>query len=62
MLESARVFDEYRGSGLPAGHKSLAVRYVYRAPDHTLTTEEAASVRNDVIAAAAAVGAVLRGV
>ncbi len=61
-LESARVFDEYRGAGLPPGRKSLAIRYVFRAPDHTLTTEEAAGLRNDLIAAAGALGASLRGV
>ena len=60
-LESARVFDEYRGSGLPTGRKSLAVRYVFRDPEHTLTTEEATAVRNDVLTAATAIGAVLRG-
>ena len=30
LLESARVFDEFRGPSLPPGRKSLAVRYVFR--------------------------------
>ena len=60
-FESARVFDEYRGPNLQPGRKSLAVRYVLRAKDRTLTTEEAASIRNDLIAAAGEIGAILRG-
>ncbi len=61
LLESARVFDEFRGPSLPPGRKSLAVRYVFRAPDHTLTTEETAALRRDLIAAAQSLGAILRG-
>ena len=60
-FESARVFDEYRGRNLQEGRKSLAVRYIFRAKDRTLSTDEAASIRNDLIAAAGAIGAVLRG-
>jgi phenylalanyl-tRNA synthetase beta chain len=62
QLEDARVFDEYRGANLPPGRKSLAIRYVFRAQDHTLTSEEAAALRGDLIAAAQAVGATLRGI
>ena len=61
LLEDARVFDEFRGANLPPGRKSLAIRYAFRAPDHTLTTEEAAALRNDLIVAAQALGATLRG-
>jgi phenylalanyl-tRNA synthetase beta chain len=60
QLEDARVFDEYRGANLPPGRKSLAIRYVVRAQDHTLSTEEAAALRSDLITAAQAVGATLR--
>jgi phenylalanyl-tRNA synthetase beta chain len=59
LLESARVFDEYTGLG--DGRKSLAVRYVLRAPDRTLTNEEVAPVRTAMIEAAARLGAELRG-
>jgi phenylalanyl-tRNA synthetase beta chain len=58
-LESARVFDEYTGLG--DGRKSLAIRYVLRAPDHTLTNEEVAPLRQAMVAAAATIGAELRG-
>ncbi len=59
LVESAEVFDEYRG--LEDGRKSLAIHYVLRAPDHTLSGEEVTPVRTAMIEAAAASGATLRG-
>ena len=59
LVESAEVFDEYRG--LEDGRKSLAIHYVLRAPDRTLSGEEVAPVRAAMIEAAASSGAVLRG-
>lgn len=59
LVASAQVFDEY--VGLADGRKSLAVRYVLRAPDHTLTNEEVAPVRQAMIDAASDMGAELRG-
>jgi phenylalanyl-tRNA synthetase beta chain len=40
LIESARVFDCYRGAPIPAGRKSLAYGIAYRAPDRTLTDDE----------------------
>jgi len=40
LLELVEVLDEYRGTGLPAGHRGLAFRLRYRAPDRTLRDEE----------------------
>ena len=40
LLESVRVIDEYRGPGVPAGQRSLAVRLVLRSPDRTLRDAE----------------------
>lgn len=59
LLESATVFDEYRPGG--GDRRSLALRYVLRAPDRTLAGDEVAGVREAMIAAAAALGAELRG-
>jgi phenylalanyl-tRNA synthetase beta chain len=59
LIESAEVFDEYRG--LEDGRKSLAIHYVLRAHDRTLSGEEVAPVRTAMIEAAAATGAELRG-
>ncbi len=62
MLESLRLFDVYVGEGVRAGHRSLAFRLTLRAPDRTLTTDEATAVRDDAVAEAARrTGAVLRG-
>lgn len=40
LLESLAVLSEYRGQGVPAGHRSLAIRLVFRAADRTLTDAE----------------------
>ncbi|HEY8788579.1 MAG TPA: phenylalanine--tRNA ligase subunit beta [Actinopolymorphaceae bacterium] len=62
LLESLDLFDVYSGDQLPAGTKSLAYRLTFRAPDRTLTAEEASSARSAAVATAAErVGAVQRG-
>ena len=62
LLESLRLFDVYTGPPVPAGSRSLAFALTLRAPDRTLTSEEATAVRDAAIAAAAArTGAELRG-
>jgi phenylalanyl-tRNA synthetase beta chain len=40
MLESARLFDVYRGDQVGAGMKSVAFHLVYRSAERTLTDEE----------------------
>ena len=40
LLESVRIFDVYRGKGVQAGHKSVALALTYRASERTLTAEE----------------------
>ncbi len=60
--EEVRLFDVYTGEQLGEGRKSLAFSLRLRAPDHTLTAEETAAVRERIVALAAErVGAVLRG-
>jgi phenylalanyl-tRNA synthetase beta chain len=41
LLESAELYDEYRGERLGEGHKSWTFRMTYRAADRTLTGAEA---------------------
>ena len=53
LLESLRLFDVYTGPPVPAGSRSLAYALTLRAPDRTLTSEEAAAVRDAAVAAAA---------
>jgi phenylalanyl-tRNA synthetase beta chain len=63
LLESIRLFDVYESAEhLGAGRKSLAYKLVFRAPDRTLTVEEAVAARDSAVAEAASrFGAVLRG-
>ncbi len=62
LLESVRLFDVYAGEQLGAGRKSLAYKLTFRAPDRTLTVEEAVAARDAAVAVAAQrVGATLRG-
>lgn len=40
QLEHVEIFDLYRGAGVPPGHRSLAYRLRFRAPDRTLEDRE----------------------
>ncbi|MCB0950117.1 MAG: phenylalanine--tRNA ligase subunit beta, partial [Mycobacterium sp.] len=61
LLEDVRLFDVYTGPQIGQGRKSLALALRFRAPDRTLTEEEASAVRDAAVAAAAErVGARLR--
>ena len=40
LLERLSLFDEYRGAGVPAGHRSLAWRLTFRHPERTLRDKE----------------------
>jgi phenylalanyl-tRNA synthetase beta chain len=62
LLESIRLFDVYTGEQAGEGRKSLAYTLRFRAPDRTLTAEEASAARDAAVAEAARrTGAVLRG-
>ncbi len=62
VLEDLELFDVFEGAPLEAGRKSIAMRLTLRAPDKTLTDEEAAAVRRTVVEAVeAATGGALRG-
>ena len=53
LLETARVFDVYADAErLGAGTKSVAFSLRLRAPDRTLTTEEATAARDAAVASA----------
>ncbi|MFB2555165.1 phenylalanine--tRNA ligase subunit beta [Herbiconiux liangxiaofengii] len=45
LLESIRLVDDYRGSGLPEAAKSLTFALRFRAPDRTLTAGEASEAK-----------------
>ena len=62
LLEDVRVFDVYQGPGIEEGKKSVAFALRFRAPDRTLTADEASAAREAAVAVAAERhGAVLRG-
>jgi len=60
-LESVTLFDVYTGEQAGQGRKSLAYTLRFRAPDRTLTADEANGARDAAVAEAARrTGAVLR--
>ncbi|MFD3334260.1 phenylalanine--tRNA ligase subunit beta [Streptomyces sp. NPDC058700] len=62
LLESVRLFDVYTGDQLDEGTKSLAYALRFRAPDRTLTVDEATAARDAAVALASErTGATLRG-
>ncbi len=62
LLEGVRLFDVYTSEQLGSGRKSLAYKLTFRAPDRTLTVEEAVAARDAAVAVAAErYGATLRG-
>ncbi|GCD38967.1 phenylalanine--tRNA ligase beta subunit [Streptomyces chrestomyceticus JCM 4735] len=62
LLESLRLFDVFTGEQVGEGKKSLAYALRFRAPDRTLTADEASAARDAAVAAAVErTGAVLRG-
>ena len=61
LLRSVRLFDIYRGTGVPEGKKSMAFSLELRADDRTLTDADSEAVMSKVLAAAQEqLGAVLR--
>ena len=62
LLEHIRLFDVFTGPQVGEGRRSLAYALRFRAPDRTLTDAEVLRARDAAVAAAAAqLGAVLRG-
>jgi phenylalanyl-tRNA synthetase beta chain len=48
LLEEVEVFDEYRGTNVPEGQRSLAIRLIYRALDRTLTDTDVEPLQQKV--------------
>ncbi len=62
LLESVRLFDVYRGKGVPEGRKSLAFALTYRRADRTLTAEEVEQAHERLVRkVTGALGGELRG-
>ena len=60
-IVDARVFDDFRGAGVPEGRKSLAVEVRLQPGDKSFTDEQLKVISEAVVAAAAKLGAELRG-
>jgi phenylalanyl-tRNA synthetase beta chain len=61
LLESARLFDVYKGPQVADGMKSAAFNLIYRSPARTLTDEEVAAERDKLLSTLEKeLGAVLR--
>jgi phenylalanyl-tRNA synthetase beta chain len=62
LLEDITLFDVYTGPQIGEGRKSLTLALRFRAPDRTLTEDEASAARDSGVAAAGQrFGAALRG-
>jgi phenylalanyl-tRNA synthetase beta chain len=60
-IVAARLFDDFRGAGVPEGQKSLAIEVTLQPGEKSYTDEDLKAVAEKVTAAAAKLGAVLRG-
>src|SRR6184192_148063 len=48
LLEHVGAFDEYRGTQVPDGHKSIAFTLTFRSPERTLTDAEVDRVMSEI--------------
>ena len=48
-IEQVEIFDVYRGTGIPDGFKSIAIRIRYRSYDRTLKDEEIGKLHSKVL-------------
>ena len=60
-IVAVRLFDDFRGAGVPEGQKSLAVEVTLQPGDKSYDEAELKAIAERVTAAAAKLGAVLRG-
>ncbi len=49
LLEKVQIFDIYEGINLPAGMRSLGLRFSYRGADRTLTDDEVNEVHGRIV-------------
>jgi len=61
LISSVQVFDVYQGSGVPEGHKSLALEVMIQPVEQTLTDKDIEALSAKIVAAAEKLGAKLRG-
>ena len=49
LLEKVTVFDVYYGENIPEGKCSIALHFMYRSPERTLTDDEVNSVHSVIL-------------
>jgi len=59
-IVDARVFDDFRGQGVPAGQKSLAIEVTLQPVEKSYTDGELKTIAERIVAAAEKLGASLR--
>ena len=60
-IADARIFDDFRGQGVPEGRKSLAIEVTLQPGEKSYTDEELKAISDRIVAAAGKLGAELRG-
>jgi phenylalanyl-tRNA synthetase beta chain len=60
-IVSVRLFDDFRGQGVPEGQKSLALEVTLQPVEKSYGEVELKAISDKIVAAAAKVGAILRG-
>lgn len=53
LVGTVEVVEAYRGEGIPEGKKSILLRVTFQSPERTLSNEDAAGLRERIVAAAA---------
>ncbi len=59
-IVDARIFDDFRGSGVPEGQKSIAIEVTLQPLDKSYTEEDLKAIADKVVAVASKLGASLR--
>ncbi|MCL2630737.1 MAG: phenylalanine--tRNA ligase subunit beta [Firmicutes bacterium] len=60
LVQSVEIFDVYTGDQVPAGKKSVAIRFVFQSDKKTLTDNEAVYFTNNILKELNKIGATLR--
>mgnify|MGYP001485633111 CR=1 FL=1 len=60
-IVAARLFDDFRGAGVPDGQKSLAIEVTLQPQDKSYGEADLKAIADAVTKAAAKLGAALRG-
>ena len=60
-IAEARVFDDFRGQGVPEGKKSLAIEVTLQPVEKSYTDTDLKAISARIVAAAVTLGAELRG-